>query len=728
MATEEINEPIERNDDLQRSLERGGVDVKEQKKKEPIYKIVNHDEHIAVSRHHGKVWQGRRDRALKKRKKLYEPAWDQALKYYGMDQSPHRDEDDLDRSQTDSTRFASKRNNSHTENIVFANTSSLVPMVYAKNPVVEVTQTIPENEAYVSDVAEPFMNNLLTRQSYPRLPLKAPLRRATVCTTLTNVAYVEIGYTFKAEASDEALQTLQNLSKQLSEAKSSKAIEEIEGRIMAIEDKVDFLRPEGPWVKGLAPKQVVRDSGNTDEDLSSDNWIMVWDYMPTRYLQAVYGTSKNGEKRMLFKPTHVLPAEKNQGSSHEGRNSAEIEIDSYELLQDDSKGGDFGYDDDKAFKDAQMTKVWKIWDKTTRRLYMYADNDWTWPVWVWNDPYHLVDFYPIMQLTFYTDPIEGLGNSEVSYYLDQQDSINEKNSQFAELRNQVRFNLAYDQNKITPHEIEAVLDGTRPRAVGVDVPEGMKLQDFYDALVPPVMKYLELFDPAQDHQAVHRISSVSASMQGQEFRTNTTNKAIEYYNSTQATRLDEKIDAIEDFIGRICWNVYQMCVQFMTPELVAIVLGEQRAQGWKQMTAIELQKTMGGMQVVGGSTQKPNTEAKKRMAIEVGQVLGQFASAMPQVASVMLKVFERAFDEVVISKDEWSMINQMMQQQTATAGQPPTGGAAGNGAPPQDIQQLLQQLPPEAQQAIQQAVQQGVPPEEAIKRVMQMMQQSQPTQ
>src|SRR5690606_28696891 len=132
-----------------------------------------------------------------------------------------------------------------------------------------------------------------------------------------------------------------------SEAKSQHDIEKIEAQIMAIEERIDFLRPEGPWVRSLSPKQVVRDCHNTDEDISSDAWIMTWEFMPTRYLQAVYGTEQNGETRMLFEPTHVLPASKNDGHDREGRNSAEQEIESYELLEKSSTAGDYGYDDEK---------------------------------------------------------------------------------------------------------------------------------------------------------------------------------------------------------------------------------------------------------------------------------------------------------------------------------------------------------------------------------------------
>jgi guanyl-specific ribonuclease Sa len=132
------------------------------------------------------------------------------------------------------------------------------------------------------------------------------------------------------------------------------------------------------------------------------------------------------------------------------------------------------------------------------------------------------------------------------------------------------------------------------------------------------------------------------------------------------------------------------------------------------------------MRVVGGSSVKPTSNAKKEMALEVGQVLGQFVNAAPQaVTSVMLKVFSSAFEEVVITEEDWASVaesvNQQQQQQQPQPGQNAQGGQ--QGAPSgESIEQIVGQLPPEAQQAVQQAIQQGVPPEVAVQKVLEMLQ------
>ena len=66
---------------------------------------------------------------------------------------------------------------------------------------------------------------------------------------------------------------------------------------------------------------------------------------------------------------------------------------------------------------------------------------------------------------------------------------------------------------------------------------------------------------------------------------------------------------------------------------------------------------------------------KKQQAIQISQVLGQFAGASPYVSIIMLQILERAFDEVVVTKEDINTIKmsivqqiqaqQMMQQQQA---------------------------------------------------------------
>ena len=121
-----------------------------------------------------------------------------------------------------------------------------------------------------------------------------------------------------------------------------------------------------------------------------------------------------------------------------------------------------------------------------------------------------------------------------------------------------------------------MLKGDEEMAIGVEVPEGMTLQDFIQPFVPPsACSFIELFDKKPMLEAIDRVSSVQPVMRGVEFKTNTTNRAIEQYNSTQQTRMDEKIDAVEDLIGRIAWAITQLCLQFMPADMVVQLVGAE---------------------------------------------------------------------------------------------------------------------------------------------------------
>jgi hypothetical protein len=285
------------------------------------------------------------------------------------------------------------------------------------------------------------------------------------------------------------------------------------------------------------------------------------------------------------------------------------------------------------------------------------------------------------------------------------------------------------------------------------MPEGMKIQDVIMAPPLPNLQYKELFDKTPIYAVVDRISSSNDILRGAQFKTNTTNDAIGTYNSIQNQRIDEKIDAIEDFAGDIFYDIMFLCAQFMTQEEVKYILGEE-AQMWQQMEAPVLRQQF-NCTVLGGSTQKATSASKKDQALKIGQILGQYANASPYVVIIMLKAMEQAFDDIVVTGEDWAMIRQsieakMMQGAPAAPG-PGDGPSQPNGpaeeatepsdnpeeegaetdpnaprppASPQEhvqLQMAIKKLPPQAQQAIAAAVKKGVPEEQAFTEVAKAM-------
>lgn len=714
MAQEDPNA----EDAVDPAMKRGGFGKTKKKETEqaPIYKKME-DSKIPVSKKYGPLWRSRRDAALAAQKKASE-LWDEAVAYFSNDQTNHRRGKANSDTDTPGNDLVARQHNeilSETENLVFANTTTLMDIVYSKNPDVEITAYNQANDDLAA-VDERLIGTLFSKKTAPGVNAKPKFRRALLSALLTNQGVIKLDWTLKQYSAENAMEELIKLSKQLEEAKDLKEILAIEGKIMALEDSVDALTPSGPKLKVINNKHLLIDPTCEEMDLSDCNWVLECDMLPTSFLNAVFGQeadSESGRVKSIYKPTHVMKTSANP--DHELQDS-----NSFFDYDETSKGSSLGFADEHAYQRAQYTKVWYIWDKVTRRVFMYHDGDWTWPIWVWDDPLHLPRFFPYFLCYIHESPPNTIRKGEVVYYLDQQDAVNEINDVTRRARLGLRRNVLFNKNQVEAEAVEAVLRGPDGTAKGVDVPEGQKLEDViftFSPLSDAVNKNQLLFDKTGKYQAIDRISSVSEFLRGGQFKTNTTNDAVESYKNASQVRIDGKVDAIEDFVGDIALNLLYLCHQFMSPEEVYTLTGYETAKAWRQMPPQEFEANF-SMNVVGSSTQKPTSIAKKREAVEAGQVLGQFASASPAVIMIVLKMFEQAFDDIVLTDQDWKMITQSVQQSMMQgqeqAQQTADGGSEESKA---QLKQMIDQLPPEKKQQLKQLIDQGASPTEALKQV-----------
>lgn len=698
----------------------GEVKPQASEKAAPTYKVLG-EAKIPVAKSFGKLVSARKDQGVAAMKHRRD-RWDEALKYYNNDQMSHRTSR---MGASGNTYFARKvsDNYSETENVVFSNTATIVPLVYAKNPKPEFTAAKPAMKKLAA-VVERLLYALSNMEQAPGFNLKPKMEQAVVLACLTNCAWAETSYTIKKESSDQALNDLNRISQEYVKAKDIQEIKRLEGELMALEEAVGVLSPSGPKVRNRPPHDVIVDPCSMDPTYGDANWIITVDYLPTAYLNARYGEKdKDGQVKSLYEPTHVL-----MGSDPVDG------TESFKIFKDTEPGA-YGYGDQDGLRDAQRTKVYYYWDKSTRRVYGFADNKWQWPFWVWDDPYHLPTFYPLRRLAFHKAPIGNDTQGEVTYYLDQQDAINDINSEGARARLWASRNLFYDKNKVSPDDVEKITKGPNGHATGVNVPDGMKIGDLVFAMPPPSIQFEKYFDKQNKYQAIDRIAGVDDIMRGAQFKTNTTNKAVDYYSSRQSTKVDAKIDSIETFIGGIYTDLAYMCLQFMDRETVIRIIGEENEQkAWMNMSAEEISQNF-IFQCVGGSTQKPTSATKKEEAVQTGQVLGQFAQAAPgTVLMIVLKLFQEAFDEINITDADW----QGLMEEIKAKAQAEQGGPQGPPEVPepnrvdtklnidpakilQTVGPMLAQLDPKMLQGIMGALQKGVPIQEVIQQVLGMV-------
>tara|TARA_R100000781_G_scaffold31819_1_gene23270 strand:- start:3747 stop:5918 length:2172 start_codon:yes stop_codon:yes gene_type:complete len=717
MAEEQI--PTEVDANIDDSLGEARPAKRSRRRKDPTYKVVG-DSKIPVSKATGKMWKSRVSQAKSHTEDVRE-AWSEAIRYFENDQLEHRVRQQFASGNTLGNQKLNS-NITETENVVFANVTTMVPALYARNPEAEFTSNV-ESKRQLATITERLVNVLGGRKAAPGINLKPKAKRCVVTCLLTNRAWIKIGWTQKQESSEQALEDLASLAKQLEKAKDSKKIIEIEGRIQALEESIDILQPSGPFVKVKSPFEIHVDPNAKEIDLSDANWVIEEDILPTEFIIAKYATKKGkgNEHYSIYKPTHIMKVSIGDQNDEDDNSADNFSV--FEEGKDTAKS--FGFNDEVAFEKAKMTKVFKVYDKVTRRVLMFNSKDWTWPIWVWDDPDQLDTFYPFYPLTFFESPNGPLTKGEVSYYLDQQDAINEITDETRRARRWGRRNIFFNSNVLSQEDATTVLNGDDGTARGLNVPVETRLSDVIGSIPPPSVQFDKLFDKENYYRAIDRISSVGAVMRGEQFKTNTTTAGVQAGQQAANMRVDEKGDQIEDWIGNIYWGIAQLCLMYMPVEQVVQLVGEEAQDVWQNLSPEEINTL--SLVVLGGSTKKPTSAAKKEEALEFGQVLGQFVNAAPgPVLKVMLQVMEKAFDEVTMREEDWQELIQAIEQQ-AGGQQPPAEGQTGGPndiatASPEQLKQVLAQLPPEIKQQVQSAIESGVSPQQALQAAMQQAQ------
>ena len=709
MAEEQIPEDVDANIDASLGDDKP---VRRRRKREPAYRVVG-DSKIPVSKATGKMWKSRVSQAKSHTEDVRE-AWSEAIRYFENDQLEHR----VRQQYASGNTLGNQKLNSNiteTENVVFANVTTMVPALYSRNPEAEVTSNV-ESKKRLATITERLVNVLGGRKASPGINLKPKAKRSVVTCLLTNRAWIKIGWTAKQESSEQALEDLAKLAKQLEKAKDTKKIIEVEGKIQALEESIDILQPSGPFVKVKSPFEIHVDPSAKEIDLSDANWLIEEDILPTEFILAKYAKrkGKSNEFRSIYAPTHIMKV--SLGEQNDDDNNSADNFSIFEEGKDTAKS--FGFNDEVAFEKAKMTKVFKVYDKVTRRVLMFNSKDWTWPIWVWDDPDRLDTFYPFYPLTFFESPNGPLTKGEVSYYLDQQDAINEITDETRRARRWGRRNIFYNSNVLSQEDATMVLNGDDGTARGLNVPVETKLADVIGSIPPPSVQFDKLFDKENYYRAIDRISSVGTVLRGEQFKTNTNQAAVQANSQAANMRVDEKGDQIEDWIGAIYWGIAQLCLQYMPVEQVVELVGEEAQEVWENLSPEEINSL--SLIVLGGTTKKPTSAAKKEEALEFGQVLGQFVNAAPgPVLKVMLQVMEKAFDEVTMREEDWTeLIKSIEQQAGGDQQQQQQQGQDVAGASPEQLQEMLAQLPPEVKQQVQSAIQSGVSPQKALQGAM----------
>jgi len=670
---------------------------------------------IRVSKAYGKNVE-RRKQAAVTAMEVVRQAWDECYRYYNHNQV----RDDVFKTQRRPTTF---RQGDSYENLVFSNTSVMIPAIYSKNPDVKFSTDQDEDKEF-TELLSRAINALFNKKQPQGVNLKPRMKKAALHAELTNLGIIKLDFISKDDSLEKANLDMDELFGKLEKAKDVKEVKEIEGQMMALETNMEWMEPGGFKLTNVLPINLIIDPCAENEDGSDANWMLEETYIATDYLNARFTKKVDGEERaLLYKPTHKIKTD-GAGSREDALGLV------LEAIEEGTEAKTSHTDEQRqSYIYQNMTKCFYYWDRSTRKIFLFVDNDWSWPVWAWNDDLKLSRFFPYYFIQFYPSTGGVVSAGETSFYLDQQDEINQINAEVRRIRRLVFNVLVYNSNKLKPDDAKKIANylktGVGENILGINIDEGLSIKDAMEALAPPSINYESLFNKAPVYSSIDRLSSVTDALRGAQLKTNTTEDAVQAYVSAAQLRVSNRTDAIEACVEDVAWSMAEIMVSRFSADDIKGLVGEKFVPIWKNMPIAELNANF-NIKVAAGSSEKPTSQYKKKEAVQIAQSLGQFARAAPgSTLRVVLKLMQSAFPEIQITSDDWDSITQEIQANLQRGvstgagaehqgGQPAPESGDGKDGAGGDMRAKLEGLPTEEKAKVLQQVKQGVDPKQAL--------------
>ncbi len=604
---------------------------------EPLYKVIG-DNKIAVSKKEGSVWESKlrfSQKILEEQKK----EWDEITNVFLGKDRPTSEKD------TESTKLVKKTKDF--ENLIWTNVNGISRETIMKLPSIEITPESNVNEPFAK-IYQKGLNNYLGLTGNNGINLKEKLKKCDLSAQITNKGILRLDWHKEDTNQEVILNSIKKIEAELVEAKDTNEIKEIEGRLFALNQKLVGSGISGLQLVNIDPTRLFIDPNSQLESCLDADWIIEERTELASVIKAKYGTEEGT----------VYAGKKSQIGSEE------------KAAKEDKLIYICGEQEEDYDEELKTVTTYYIWDKLKKRIYLYEKGKWEYPLWVWEDPLGLKQFFPYFILNYNFAPNNNITPSECSYYLPIQNEINKINTQISIARDRAFNVLVYNKNIIDNEDVAKLNSGKKNIALGLKLPPEMPPKDAFSPLPTPSLQEGSLLNKNDLYAQLQKMSSADALSRGEQYKTNTTNLAIQQYSGSKKIIVGLRIDQILSFYCKLAKEVLGlMLVNFdivKWNELVGAEMAQFIVNNPKPFNEVEYN-------FVGDDTIEPTSNAKKQEAIQLSQILGQFASATPAVSIVMLKMISRAFNEVNINDDDWRMIFASLQQQQAQPQPQPSG-------------------------------------------------------
>lgn len=543
---------------------------------------------------------------------------------------------------------------SPTENLVRTTIESLVDFTYMRNPQAEIS-SLATNDKELAKVLQKILTALMNKKTLPGINLRPKVLKQIIFAHLTNFGILELTWQDEKGSLEQVLQVNEQVKEKIKSEQDPERANPLYELLDILQRELDVRKHVGIGVRVRSPFSLLIDPNCQELDLSDCKWIMDRDVMKIDHIKAEYTIYDEEEGKCYFKYRNDVELDLNASTTH---TKEAVETAIVDAIMPD-------VDSEQAKLRAKNTVpvVW-VYDRTTRLKYLYMEGRWDVPLWVYPDDMELSRFFPFFILAFSAPLSSVVQAGEVSHYVSFQKEINRINEQISRIRNRGFNKYIYNSAVIDKEEAQKLFDfadskDSKVEALGVKLRDQDKaLSEIMEPLKLPSAQFKEIFDKTDLKEALDRTTRITDAMRGAQFRTNTTNDAVSTYNEFASNRLEGLTDKIELAVESLLWSMCELVVSKMTSAQINQILTTEDAQKFKSLSVTEFNRQH-NLVIAAGSIEKPTSSSKKKEAVQIIQMLGQFGTAAPRtVLSLVTRLLRSAFSKTLVTDDDLQKLEE----------------------------------------------------------------------
>lgn len=540
------------------------------------------------------------------------------------------------------------------ENLVRTVVESLVDYTYMRNPQAEISAE-DADEKDLAQVLQRIVKVIINKKTLPGVNLRPKVLKQIIFAHLTNLGVLELTYQGEKGSVEQVLEINERVKERIKEEEDPERSSVLYELLDILQRELDVRKHTGFGIRVRSPFSFIFDPNGKELDLSDHRILMDRDIMQVDHIKAEYTTYDEETGKYFFKYNPEIELDF-AGKGVQTKATVEEDI-IREIMPD--------VDDEQAKLRVKNTIpiVW-VYDRTTRLKYLYMEGRWDVPLWVYEDEMQLSRFFPFFLLAFSASLNSVLQPGEVSHYISFQREINRINRQVTKLRGRAFTKYLYNSDAIDKKEVEKLFaavesNDTKIQAIGIKMRDQDKaLSDLLEPLKLPSAQFKEIFDKEDLKGSLDRITRISDAMRGAQFRTNTTNDAVATYNEFASNRLEGLTDKIELCVEDLLWSICELIVSKLSSDYINRILTTKDAQKFKSLSIDEFNRTY-NLTIAAGSIEKPTSSAKKKEAMQIIQMLGQFGTAAPRtVLSLVTRLLRSAFSRTLVTDEDLEKLEE----------------------------------------------------------------------